>query len=420
MTDIPTWPEGLQQAQPLVWRHPGRMPARAALIGLPYGRDDVAAAVQRWQRFGPLLARLFPDALGAEGHIDSPLLSQPDVAGGPGDTLWIKADHALPITACIKARGGVFEVLGIAEDIATAAGLLPAGASTATMAEPAVRELLSRHRILVGSTGNLGYSVGVMGRALGLQVEVHLSHDAQAWKKDRLRAVGATVVEHEGDYARAVAAARALAEADAQSHFIDDETSLLLFFGYAAAAEDLHRQLQAVQVQPTEKRPLRVYLPCGVGGAPGGVAFGLKCLWGDAVQVVFVEPVAAPCFLVRLASDDESLSVYDLGLDNRTVADGLAVARASETAAALAGPLVDAVVTVSDQALLAAVRQQWTQHGLRLEPSAAAGFVAHAMVQAETRERGRSPLGGSGDCIPLVWTTGGDGLPDEVFLPWVA
>lgn len=423
MTDTLTWPQGLRERQPLIWRHPGRLPAREALIGLPYGAEDVAAAVARWRRFGPLLARLFPNQLGAEGHIDSPLLFQPDDAGEPDTALWVKADHALPITACIKARGGVYEVLCTAHDLATANGWLSPEASTALLAEPGMRERLAEHRVLVGSTGNLGYSVGVMGRALGMQVEVHLSRDAQTWKKDRLRAAGATVVEHEGDYASAVAAARGQAQGDPLAHFIDDESSLLLFFGYAAAADDLRRQCEAAGLRPTEKRPLRVYLPCGVGGAPGGVAFGLKCLWGDAVQVVFVEPVASPCFLVRLASDDEAFSVYDLGLDNHTVADGLAVARASHTVAALAGPLVDAVVTVSDEALLAAVRQQWTRHGLRLEPSAAAGFVAHAMVQAECRARGRSPLGdsgGSGGCIPLVWTTGGNGLPEEVFQSWVA
>jgi D-serine dehydratase len=310
-------------------------------------------------------------------------------------------------------------VLCHAEQLALDAGLLAPGGDTALLADAPARALFARHRVLVGSTGNLGYSVGVMARALGLGVEVHMSHDAQAWKKDRLRAVGATVVEHAGDYAQAVAGARALAAADPAAYFIDDEDSLLLFLGYAAAAWDLAPQLAAQGLVPTPARPLRVYLPCGVGGAPGGVAFGLKCLWGDAVQVVFVEPVAAPCFLLRLATGDDAASVYDIGLSNRTVADGLAVPRASARVAALAGPLVDAVVTVSDADLLRMLRFQHEAHGLQLEPSAAAGFVAHEMLAGPCAEAVAAWC--PAPVIPLVWTTGGQGLPGRSSRPcWPA
>lgn len=396
----PAFPPQLARAEPLLWHNPQRLSAAAALAPLPYGHADIDAAIARWERFAPLLAHCFPDSVAADGRIDSPLLWQ------DGELL-VKADHALPVTACIKARGGVYEVLCQAEALAQAAGLLEGGNSYAVLAGDAARALFARHTILVGSTGNLGYSVGVMARALGLQVEVHMSSDAKAWKKDRLRALGARVVEHAGDYATAVASARTLAAADPASYFIDDESSLLLFFGYAAAARDLKAQLDACGQLPTPARPLRVYLPCGVGGAPGGVAFGLKCLYGDAVQIVFVEPVASPCFLLRLASGDDRLSVYDIGLDNRTLADGLAVPRASATVAGLVQHLVDAVVTVSDHSLLAEVRHQWQQYGLRLEPSAAAGFVAHHLAASQWTQ----------DVIPVVWTTGGNGLPDEVFLP---
>ena len=99
-----------------------------------------------------------------------------------------------------------------------------------------------------------------------------------------------------------------------------------------------------------------------------------------------------------------------MGQNNATVADGLAVPRASEMVAQLVAPLVDAVVTVSDAALLAEVRRQWHTHGLRLEPSAAAGFVAHAMERPALGSNTRT----------VVWTTGGNGLPDAVFLPLVS
>ena len=396
----------LRTGLPFVWPNPHRQPAADALAASACGLAEVDAARARWQRFAPLLARCFPDSVAADGRIDSPLLTQTDADGQP---LWVKADHALPITACIKARGGVYEVLCHAEQLALAHGLLRAGDSYAVLGDAPARALFAQHRVLVGSTGNLGYSVGVMARALGLHVDVHMSHDAKAWKKERLRALGATVVEHAGDYAQAVAAARAVAKHEARCYFVDDEASMLLFMGYAAAAWDLKAQLDAAGIVPSTTQPLRVYLPCGVGGAPGGVTFGLKLLWGDAVQCVFVEPVASPCFLLRLATGNSELSVYDIGQNNATVADGLAVPRASEMVAQLVAPLVDAVVTVSDAALLAEVQRQWHTHGMRLEPSAAAGFVAHAMA--------RPTLGSN--TIAVVWTTGGNGLPDAVFLPLV-
>ncbi len=395
-------PAGLREALPLLWRQPDLPSAQQALAGSGIAADEPMEARARWQRFAPLLARLFPGDVAADGHIDSPLLTQQDDAGR---TLFVKADHALPLTACIKARGGVYQVLCIAEDVARAEGLLSADDTPDRLAQADARHLLAQHRVLVGSTGNLGYSVGVIGRALGLQVEVHMSHDAAEWKKARLRDIGAQVVEHPGDYTRAVAAARAIAAGEVRAHFIDDEGSRLLFLGYAAAAWDLQAQLADAGVKPTRERPLRVYLPCGVGGAPGGVCFGLKQLFGDAVQCVFVEPVQSPCFLLRLATGDPRLTVYDIGLSNDTLADGMAVPHASDLVTRWVGPLVDAVATVRDEDLLRALRVQWQRHGLRLEPSAAAGFVAREMALTAWDDA----------AVDLVWTTGGNGLPDAVF-----
>lgn len=412
MTDHPAGiPDAVRAGRPTVWRNPHRRAAREVLPGLAFGLAEVRAAEARWRRFDPLLARLFPEL--ETGRIDSPFLPldptlAAEVSGLDAAHLWVKADHDLPVTGCIKARGGVYEVLVTAERLAFDQGWLREGESYARLAEPAMRAAFGAYTVAVGSTGNLGFSVGVMARALGFQVEVHMSHDAKAWKKQRLRDLGARVVEHAGDYGSAVAAARDAFAGRADAHFVDDESSVDLFLGYAAAAFDLERQLDAAGVRVDSDHPLVVYLPCGVGGAPGGVTLGLTLLFGDAVHCVFVEPVAAPCMLVQLAAGlDRPVSVYDIGLDNRTAADGLAVSSASLLVAGTVGGLIAGVVTVADADLFAWVRALWQRAEMRLEPSAAAAFAAIRPALASLPELQIA--------THVVWTTGGALLPEAEF-----
>jgi D-serine dehydratase len=99
-----------------------------------------------------------------------------------------------------------------------------------------------------------------------------------------------------------VAQGRKLSELDPMSYFVDDENSRTLFYGYAVAARRIARQLEERQVVVDDSHPLFVYLPCGVGGAPGGIAYGLRTVYGSAVHCFFVEPVESPCMLVGMAT----------------------------------------------------------------------------------------------------------------------
>ena len=149
--------------------------------------------------------------------------------------LWLKRDDALPVSGSIKARGGIHEVLlvaeAVAEELEPGATGLKAGLESAGF-----RKEAARRPLVLGSTGNLGLSIGTVGRELGFATEVHMSVDAKQWKKDLLRAKGATVVEHAGLFSEAIVLARESAERDPRAHFVDDEYSYGLVARYAVAA----------------------------------------------------------------------------------------------------------------------------------------------------------------------------------------
>ena len=421
----PTFPAellaALRMKEPLLWLNPalgrGALPAS-------FSHEDIESARDRLQRCEGLLQTLFPALKAVHGAIASALMPVPRLqaalgGGAANSGCWLlKADHALPVAGSIKARGGFHEVLAFAESLALREGLLAGGDDRTALASPQARALFARYTVVVGSTGNLGLSIGLMAAALGLRAVVHMSTDAKAWKKDRLRRHGVEVVEHDGDYAEAVAAGRALALANPMAHFVDDEHSAMLFLGYAVAAQELAAQLQATGRAVDAEHPLFVYLPCGVGGAPGGITFGLKALFGAHVHCFFAEPVASPCMLVQLAAGGSAaLSVYDIGLDNRTEADGLAVGLASPLVGPLMAHLLAGVYTVTDDQLFAGLLDLAQMEGIALEPSAVAGLPGPGWITGSAAGQRYLKINGLAPHLPrathVIWSTGGSLVPAE-------
>ena len=387
----------LKSGSEQLWLNPSIKDPGDALPFLKLGFIDIVGADERLKRFAPLIARLFPETEPAGGIIESPLTEIPGMreALGVSGRLFIKRDSELPIAGSVKARGGIYEVLLHTEELL--------GGEVFSLSPEEIRRRLAGYTVQVGSTGNLGLSIGIMSAALGYRAVVHMSSDAKEWKKALLREKGVDVVEYAGDYSSAVRMGREASDADPMSYFVDDENSEPLFLGYAAAALRLKAQLDAAGVTVDADHPLNVYLPCGVGGAPGGIAFGLKHVFGSGVSCFFAEPTEAPCMLAAFLTG-APVPVTELGLSGATEADGLAVGTASALVYDTVKELVSGEFTVNDGELSPLQNLLYKTEKLYVEPSSAAAlaFARHTELLPDGK-----------NVTHIVWATGGRLVPES-------
>lgn len=403
--------------QPVTWINPNRKKMQT-VSSLPLNIHDMEEAERLWERFAPYLAKVFPETRENNGFIESLLKEIPHFEKWVNETnnpeiegkLFLKCDNSLPVAGSIKARGGFYEVLHYAEQLALDAGLITKTDNYEQFTGEKFRALFGEHVIGVGSTGNLGLSIGIMSAQLGFKVSVYMSADAKEWKKNLLRQKGAQVMEFEGDFGEAVNEGRQRTIADPRGYFVDDENSKHLFLGYSVAAFRLKKQLEDLKISVDGEHPLFVYSPCGVGGSPGGIAFGLKQIYGDHVHCFFVEPTHSPSVLLGLATGKmEKISVHDFGIDNSTEADGLAVGRPSAFATEISNLLISGIYTIEDDILFSLLYQLAKSENIFLEPSATAGLIGPQRILNSNyiTDNKINPA----NITHIAWATGGNLVP---------
>ena len=181
----------------------------------------------------------------------------------------------------------------------------------------------------------------------------------------------------------------------------------------------LDGQLKAAGVTVDADHPLFVYIPCGVGGAPGGVGFGLHQTFGDNVHVFFAETTPCPDMLLGMATGlCDRICVTDIGLSGATAADGLACPRCSALTGRLLAPTLSGIFTVRDGYLFEAMRLLEKSEGIFIEPSSCAALAGPWQL-LQTPE-GAAYLEQNGlthrldRAAHILWSTGGALVPETV------
>lgn len=160
------------------WINPYRVSFAKAQERLDFTMADIEEAQARLLRFAPFLAGCFPELQKTGGIIESPLQDIPAMAeslwdgcgAGEGEPLrhgrmLMKQDSELAVAGSVKARGGIHEVLAATEELALKAGILKETDDYSVLLKH--RDFFSRYTMQVGSTGNLGLSIGIMSAAIG-------------------------------------------------------------------------------------------------------------------------------------------------------------------------------------------------------------------------------------------------------------
>lgn len=374
--------------------------------------EEINKANNLLLKFAPFLKSAFKELESTDGIIESPLLNLNKFGI---NNLYLKEDNLLPIAGSVKARGGIFEILKYAETLAANADLIDVEKDYSQFDSDVFRKFFSEYKIQVGSTGNLGISIGLISAKLGFNAIVHMSKDAKNWKKKLLRENGVNVTQYDSNYSEAVKNGRMLSDEDEKSYFVDDEKSINLFLGYSTAALRLKEQLIEKHISVDDEHPLFVYIPCGVGGAPSGILHGLKTVFGENVYVFFVEPVRSASVLLGMSTGlNSKISVHDIGMDGKTEADGLAVGRASELCCKSSQNTLSGIFTINENSIFELMKELYKKESVFVEPSAASSMIFTKFLDDDEFIKFINKEEISPENIThIAWSTGGMLVPES-------
>jgi len=259
-----------------------------------------------------------------------------------GRPVVVKAESANPI-GCFKGRGTWLAVEALV----------------------ATGEVGERTGLVAASAGNFGQGIAYAARAHQVPFVVFAALNANAAKVAAMRRLGAEVrlVGEDFDAAREAAAAHA---GRSGWRLIVDGADPQIAIGAGSLAVELTDGIGRGELPALEA----LYVPVGNGALIGGVGVWLRAA-APATRVIGVQAEGAPAMT---RSWREGRAIETATAD--TVADGIAARVPVPEALAVMRGVVDDMVLVDDDAILAAQRELTAALPFAVEPSAAAAWAA--------------------------------------------
>lgn len=214
--------------------------------------------------------------------------------------------------------------------------------------------------VVAASAGNHALGLAYHGAQLGVRVTVVMPATAPAVKITRCRGLGAEVVLQGENFEQAQAHAEQIAAVTGAAlvHPFDD---LNVIAGQGTLALEILEQTPHLDT---------LVVPVGGGGLLAGVVTVVKSLRPD-VRVIAVEPANAAGFVAAYLHGGPAPAALA-----PTLADGLAVSRVGELTFALAAPLIDDVVTVTEAEIATAIAALARRAGVVAEGAGATALAA--------------------------------------------
>ena len=228
-----------------------------------------------------------------------------------------------------------------------------------------------KHGVITHSSGNHAQAVALVGRLLGIKTVVVMPDDAPVIKRAATEAYGASVIGYDpGETSR---------ERISQDLSIRHGYTLVppydhidIVAGQGTAAVELLEALDSLDM---------LLVPCGGGGLLSGCAVAARAMSPNC-RVIGIEPKSA---------DDAAKSFRSGKLHTvsnpPTIADGTRTPSLGKITFPLVLEYVDDMQTVSEGAIMEAVKFLFYRMKLVVEPSGALGVAA--LLSGEIQPRGR-------------------------------
>jgi len=228
-----------------------------------------------------------------------------------------------------------------------------------------------KHGVITHSSGNHAQAVALVGRLLGIKTVVVMPDDAPVIKRAATEAYGASVI----GYNPAETSREKISQDLSIRHgytLVPPYDHIDIVAGQGTAAVELLDALNSLDM---------LMVPCGGGGLLSGCAVVARAMSPNC-RVIGVEPKSA---------DDAAKSFHSGKLHTvtnpPTIADGTRTPSLGKITFPLVLEYVDDMQTVSENAIIEAVKFLFYRMKLVVEPSGALGVAA--LLSGEIQPRGR-------------------------------